>query len=247
MPNILSTIRSANRVNADDFINLGLDSFQEIITEKKQPAVITGIATINSIDFILIATRRGKDIISRVKNNFSLITPDGYSAALEALNLGFEKKLPIITLVEVIGADPSVESENNGQNIAITKLMQAMGEYSYKNATIIISEGHSGGALAFANVNKFYMLENSIFNVASPEATASILKNKYSAQEISEKLPMTADSLKKIGLVDEIIPEKDDLNDQIEQIRSKIGEFLIENIKFPRENRVKKLRTILNF
>lgn len=58
--------------------------------------------------------------------------------------------------------------------------------------TIVTGEGGSGGALAIGCCNKMFMLENSPFYVASPEACAAILwKSAQAAPKAAEKLKNT--------------------------------------------------------
>ena len=62
--------------------------------------------------------------------------------------------------------------------------------------------------MAFATANKVAMLEHSIYSVISPEGCASILwKDAEKMREAAEALRLTAQDLKKLGVIDRIIPE----------------------------------------
>jgi len=74
--------------------------------------------------------------------------------------------------------------------------------------SVVIGEGGSGGALAIASADRVYMLENSIYSVISPEGCASILwRNSANAQDAAEAMKVTAADLKRLDVIDEVIPE----------------------------------------
>jgi acetyl-CoA carboxylase carboxyl transferase subunit alpha len=73
---------------------------------------------------------------------------------------------------------------------------------------VVIGEGGSGGALAIASADRVYMLENSVYSVITPEGCASILwRNNANAQDAAEAMKVTAADLKKLEVIDDVIPE----------------------------------------
>ena len=76
--------------------------------------------------------------------------------------------------------------------------------------SVVIVEGGSGGALAMAVADEVWMLENAIYSILSPEGVASILyKDSKKAPEAAEVMKVTAADLKKLGLIERIIPEEE--------------------------------------
>src|SRR6185436_17280449 len=74
--------------------------------------------------------------------------------------------------------------------------------------SVIIGEGGSGGAVAFATADRIAMLEHSIYSVISPEGCASILwKDSDKMKEAAEALRLTAQDLLNLGVIDRIVPE----------------------------------------
>ncbi len=66
----------------------------------------------------------------------------------------------------------------------------------------------SGGALAIAVGDRILMLENAVYSVISPEGCAGILwRDGAQAPAAAEALKITAADLKRLGAVDEIVPE----------------------------------------
>lgn len=242
--NVLKKIRSSDRINIDDLIEYQLIDFESIKTKHNHPSVITGIATIENNKVLIIATKRGRDLKERMQTNFGSVTADGYRAAFEALKIAEENKLPVVTFIETPGADASVESENEYQSFAIAQFLNAMGQYPYLNISVILSEGHSGGALAFSNTNYILMLQESIFNVASPEVVSTILKNKYTPEQVVEMSQMKAADLLKIGFADSIIEEYSDNKTQAEEILKKVAKYLEKNPREPIQHRKNKFNDI---
>ncbi|MDR2661178.1 MAG: carboxyltransferase [Lactobacillaceae bacterium] len=229
MNELLNKLRNTNRFNARDFIDNNVYDFIQFKTKESHPSVIGGVGQLKDFPIAIIANFRGTNITERIATNFGMATSTGYRSALEMLNQAKKQKLPVITFIEMSGADPSMQSENDQQSQAIANFLNAMGQYPYLNIATILSEGHSGGALAFANANYLLMLEDAIFNVASPEAAVSILKNKYSVEQLTDILPMRANQLKQIGVADFIIAQVDDKKAQSQLISDRIIEIIKDN------------------
>ena len=134
--------------------------------------------------------------------------PEGYRKAsrlmLQAEKFGF----PIITLIDTPGAFLALGDEERGQSEAIAANLYLMARLHVPIIAVVIGEGGSGGALAISVADRILMLEHSIYTVAMPEASASILwrDNKY-APQAAEAMRISAKELKKLDLVDELVPE----------------------------------------
>ena len=114
--------------------------------------------------------------------------------------------------------------------------------------SVIIGEGGSGGAIAIATANRVLMLEHSIYSVISPEGCASILwRSGDKAQEATEALRLTAQDLKALGIIDEIIKEPlGGAHRNPEQVYTTVKEALIKQLKEVRQisgEELKKQRT----
>ena len=76
------------------------------------------------------------------------------------------------------------------------------------NIAVVVGEGGSGGAVAIASCNRVIMLENAIYTVASPEASASILwRDSGRAQDAATNMKITAQDLLRFGIIDTIVSE----------------------------------------
>ena len=124
------------------------------------------------------------------------------------MNLAEKFSLPLITLVDTSGAYPGVGAEQRGQSEAIAKCIDVSLSLKIPTLSVIIGEGGSGGAIAIATTNKVLMLEHSVYSVISPEGCASILwKDANYAEEAASAMKITAQDLKELDIIDEIIPE----------------------------------------
>lgn len=134
--------------------------------------------------------------------------PEGYRKAIRLMDMAHRFGLPVITLVDTPGAYPGKGAEERGQSEAIARCTQKCLGIGVPLVSVIIGEGGSGGAVAFATANRIAMLEHSIYSVISPEGCASILwKDAERMREAAEALRLTAQDLKKLGVTDRIIPE----------------------------------------
>jgi len=116
--------------------------------------------------------------------------------------------LPVISFVDTAGAYPGIEAEERGQAEAIARSTEACLALGTPNVSLVIGEGGSGGAVALASTNVVLMLEHSIYTVASPEASASILwRDSGRAQDAATNMKITAQDLLRFGIVDGIVTE----------------------------------------
>ena len=194
-----------------DYIPNIFASFNELHGDRMfgdDPAIISGIATIEKYNFVFIGHQKGRDAKEKVKRNFGMPKPEGYRKALRIMKLAEKFNLPIITFIDTPGAYPGIDAESRNQSQAIAENLFVMSNLNVPIISIIIGEGGSGGALAIGVCDKLGMLENSIYSVISPEGCASILwKDSKKAEQAAEALCITASKLLEFKLVDIIIPE----------------------------------------
>jgi len=171
-------------------------------------AVIGGLARFNDTPVMVIGHEKGNDTKSRIERNFGMARPEGYRKAIRLMQLADRFGLPVITLVDTTGAYPGKGAEERGQSEAIARTTETCLGLSVPLVSVIIGEGGSGGAVAFATANRLAMLEHSIYSVISPEGCASILwKNAEKMREAAEAMRLTAQDLLKLGVTDRVIPE----------------------------------------
>ena len=171
-------------------------------------AVIGGLARFGDKPVVVIGHEKGSDTKSRIERNFGMARPEGYRKAIRLMDLADKFGLPVITLVDTPGAYPGKGAEERGQSEAIARSTEKCLQIGVPLISVIIGEGGSGGAVAFATANKVAMLEHSVYSVISPEGCASILwKDAEKMREAAEALRLTADDLYSLGISDQIISE----------------------------------------
>ena len=197
-------------------------------------AVMGGLARFNDQPVMVIGHEKGDDTKSRIERNFGMARPEGYRKATRLMDLAGRFGLPVITLVDTAGAYPGKGAEERGQSEAIARATEKCLQIGVPLISVIIGEGGSGGAVAFATANRVAMLEHSIYSVISPEGCASILwKDSEKMREAAEALRLTAQDLKQLGVTDRIIPEPlggahRDWPAAIEAVKSEIADMLKE-------------------
>ena len=197
---------------------------------------------------MVIGHQKGRDIKERQHRKFGMPRPEGYRKALRLFKLAEKFSLPIITLIDTPGAYPGIGAEERGQSEAIARSTDCTLSLKVPVISIIIGEGGSGGAIALAAANKVFMLEHSIYTVASPEASASILwRSSERAKDAAESMKITANDLLKLGIIDKIIDEplggahREPIQ-IISQVKSHLKDTIVELNQFTELELIQKRR-----
>lgn len=203
--------RHPDRPHCRDYINALFTEYTPLAGDRNfadDHAVMGGIARFNDRPVVVIGHEKGNDTKSRIEHNFGMARPEGYRKAVRLMDMADRFGLPVVTLVDTPGAYPGKGAEERGQSEAIARSTQKCLEIGVPLISVIIGEGGSGGAVAFATADHLAMLEHSIYSVISPEGCASILwKDAERMREAAEALRLTAKDLQKLGVCDRIIPE----------------------------------------
>jgi acetyl-CoA carboxylase carboxyl transferase subunit alpha len=174
----------------------------------EDPALVGGPARLAGRPVMIIGHQKGRDAKENAHRRFGMPRPEGYRKALRLMKQAEKFGLPIITLVDTPGADPTLPSEERGQAIAIATNLLEMARLRTPVISAIIGEGGSGGALALAMADRVLMLENAVYSVVSPEGCASILWNDAGlVAEAATAMKITAEDVWRFGIADQIVPE----------------------------------------
>jgi acetyl-CoA carboxylase carboxyl transferase subunit alpha len=194
-----------------DYIEKIFDEFHELHGDRAfadDHAIVGGLARFRGRALVFIGQQKGRDTKAKIFRNFGMPRPEGYRKALRLMNMAARFRLPLVTFIDTPGAYPGVGAEERGQSEAIARNLQVLSRLPTPIICTIIGEGGSGGALAIAVGDRVNMLEYSTYSVISPEGCASILwKDAANAEEAATQLGITSESLKRLGLVDEVIEE----------------------------------------
>ncbi|WP_300059021.1 acetyl-CoA carboxylase carboxyltransferase subunit alpha [uncultured Roseobacter sp.] len=203
--------RHPERPHCQDYIDALFTDYTPLAGDRNfadDHAVMGGLARLNDRPVMVIGHEKGNDTKSRIERNFGMARPEGYRKAIRLMDLAHRFKLPVITLVDTPGAYPGKGAEERGQSEAIARATEKCLQIGVPLVSVIIGEGGSGGAVAFATANRVAMLEHSVYSVISPEGCASILwKDAEKMREAAEALRLTAEDLKQLGVIDRIIAE----------------------------------------
>ena len=229
--------RHPDRPHCRDYIQALFTEFTPLAGDRnfaEDLAVMGGLARFNGQAVMVIGHEKGADTKSRISRNFGMARPEGYRKAIRLMDMADKFNLPVITLVDTPGAYPGKGAEERGQSEAIARSTEKCLQIGVPLISVIIGEGGSGGAVAFATANRVAMLEHSIYSVISPEGCASILwKDAEKTREAAEALRLTAQDLAKLGVNDQVISEPlggahRDRDMTLEAVRSAIADMLAE-------------------
>ena len=203
--------RHPQRPHTLDYIERVFTDWSEIHGDRAfgdDPAIVAGMARFHGEEVVVLGTQKGRDMKEKVFRNFGLPNPEGYRKSLRVMKLAEKFVRPVITLVDVTGANPGLGAEERGQAEAIARNLREMARLRVPIITVITGEGGSGGALAIAVADRVLMMENAIYSVISPEGCASIMWRDASKRELAaQAMRITATDLMELGCIDEIVPE----------------------------------------
>jgi len=203
--------RHPDRPHCRDYIEALFTEFTPLAGDRNfadDHAVMGGLARLDGRPVVVIGHEKGNDTKSRIERNFGMARPEGYRKAIRLMELADKFGLPVVTLVDTPGAYPGKGAEERGQSEAIARATEKCLQIGVPLVSVIIGEGGSGGAVAFATANRLAMLQHSIYSVISPEGCASILwKDAEKMREAAEALRLTAQDLMKLGVADRVIDE----------------------------------------
>ena len=203
--------RHPDRPHTKDYIKALFNEYTPLAGDRNfadDHAVMGGLARLGDVPVMVIGHEKGHDTKSRIERNFGMARPEGYRKAIRLMDMADRFGLPVISLVDTPGAYPGKGAEERGQSEAIARSTEKCLSLKVPLVSVIIGEGGSGGAVAFATGNTVMMLEHSIYSVISPEGCASILwKDAEKMREAAEALRLTAQDLKALGVIDRIISE----------------------------------------
>ncbi|MCJ8506718.1 acetyl-CoA carboxylase carboxyltransferase subunit alpha [Rhizobium lemnae] len=203
--------RTARRPHFLDYASRLFTEFTPLAGDRsfgEDAAIQAGLARFHGQPVAVIGQEKGNDTKSRIKHNFGSPRPEGYRKAIRVMEMADRFGLPVISLVDTAGAYPGVGAEERGQAEAIARSTEMCLGIKVPMVSVVIGEGGSGGAIAIAAANKVYMLEHAIYSVISPEGAASILwRDATRAREAATAMKITAQDLKALGVIDDIIPE----------------------------------------
>ena len=227
--------RAKTRPTGKDYIEALFDDFMEFHGDRHcgdDPAVIGGVAFFHGKPVTVLAQEKGEGTRENIARNFGMVSPEGYWKSLRLMQQAEKFHRPVICLVDTPGAFCGLEAEERGQGEAIAKNLYTLAGLTVPVLSIVIGEGGSGGALAFAVADEVWMLEDSVYSILSPEGFASILwKDSKKAKEAAAVMKLTAADLYQMGMIEHVIPEaepvsRENINDAAAYLENGIEDFL---------------------
>ena len=227
--------RHPQRPHTLDFIDRIFDDFDELHGDRQfgdDASIIGGIAYLENMPVMIIGHEKGRDTEEKVRRNFGMPQPEGYRKAKRLMELAEQFSMPVITFIDTAGAYPGIEGEERGQSEAIARNLAVMSELKTPILVVVTGEGGSGGALAISVGDNIAMLQYATYSVASPEACASIIwRTADRASDAAEAMKVSANELKKLKIIDEIIEEPlGGAHRDYDLISSSIKDSLIKNL-----------------
>ncbi len=195
-------------------------------------AIVGGLMDFQGRTVMVLGHQKGRSTRENLDRNFGMVRPEGYRKALRLMEHAARFEMPLITFIDTPGADPGPTSEEHGQAFVIAECLYKLASLPVPIISIVIGEGGSGGALAIGVGDRILMLENAIYSVASPEASATILwRDATQAPAAAEAMRITAPDLLELGIVDEVLPENPAAHEDAAPAARCIAEALARHLR----------------
>ena len=236
--------RDKVRPTGTDYIENLFEDFTEFHGDRcfgDDASVVGGIASFGGVPVTVLVQEKGKNTKDSISRNFGMVSPEGYRKSLRLMKQAEKFHRPVICFVDTPGAFCGLEAEERGQGEAIARNLYEMSGLKVPVLSVVIGEGGSGGALAFAVADEVWMMENSVYSILSPEGFASIIwKDSKKAKEAASVMKLTAKDLKKLGIVEHVIKEEEALTREnmkpvCESLCEGIKGFLLKYMKYETE------------
>ena len=223
------------RPYTEDYIRYIFTDFDELHGDRlfaDDPALIGGVARLDGTPVMLIGHQRGRSTAEKVRRNFGMPKPEGYRKARRLMRLAERYRMPVLTLIDTMGAYPGVDSEARGINEAIAENLALMSRLRTPIIATVTGEGNSGGAIAIGVADHLNMLQYSTYFVISPEGCATILwKSAEHKAAAAEAMGVTSSRLEELGIVDQTIPEPlGGAHRDIKAMAATLKEHLVEQV-----------------
>lgn len=232
--------RAKGRPTGLSYINHIFTDFLELHGDRRfadDAAIVGGVASLEGMPVTVIAMEKGSDTKDKVRRNFGSPNPEGYRKALRLMKQAEKFHRPVICFVDTSGAFCGLGAEERGQGQAIAENLLELSRLKTPVISILIGEGGSGGALALALADRVWILENAVYSVISPEGCASILwKDAKKVKDAAECLSLTAQDMKRLGVVEEVFPENKDFTATYDALKSALLEALPTLSSLPPED-----------
>lgn len=203
--------RHPDRPYLGDYIPLLFEGFVELHGDRvfsDDPAIISGFARFEGEIVAVIGHQKGRTAKDKARRNFGMAHPEGYRKAIRVMELAEQARRPVLTFIDTPGAYPGLGAEERGQAEAIGRSIEVMSGLRVPVISTVLGEGGSGGALAIGVANRVLMFEYATYSVITPEGCASILwRDGTRGAQAAEQLRLLAHDAKRLGVVDEVVPE----------------------------------------
>jgi acetyl-CoA carboxylase carboxyl transferase subunit alpha len=207
----LQLARHPRRPSTLDYIQAISDEWMELHGDRggsDDPALVSGIGRVGGRPVVILGHQKGRDTKDNIARNFGQASPGGYRKAMRLMEHANRFGMPILTFIDTPGAWAGVKAEELGQGEAIAYNLREMFRLDVPIICTVIGEGGSGGALGIGVGDRLLMFEHSVYTVATPEACAAILwRDAAKAPQAAAALKITAEDLKDLGILDQLLPE----------------------------------------
>ena len=235
------------RPRASDIINKLFPDFKEF--RDTGVSLVAGTCQFQDKTLYVIGQQKPKPADLRSNEDlkrldYGMLTSDDHARVLNILE-NAEKSDPentlIFCMVDTYGADISMYSAQRFQAFFISHLIRKFLTIPVRTISLVLGEGGSGGALALQVTDVRGQVDDALYATAPPESMASIVfRDPTRIGDALSILKPTAKDLKRLGVIDRIVPSPEDVTNS-QELADNIQKFLIKSIRDLSRSRIRKL------
>ncbi|KDN81574.1 carboxyl transferase domain-containing protein [Kitasatospora cheerisanensis] len=202
-------------------------------------ALVRALALIGGRPVMVVAQQRSGPDLPELR-----FTAADLRAVRRQAELAEELGMPLLTVVDTVGAELSVEAELDGVALEIAHCLTTLVGLRTPVLAVLLGQGSGGGALALLPADRVIAAQHAWLAPLPPEGASAIVhRDGDHAPQLARAQGITATALAATGLVDQVVPETDDPADLRTHLATAITQALAELAQLPTATRLAARRT----
>ncbi|MFD3810382.1 carboxyl transferase domain-containing protein [Rhodococcus sp. NPDC058639] len=150
--------------------------------------------------------------------------PGALREARRAMRLAEELQLPLVLVIDTLGASLSKEAEERGLAPEIARCISDLVTLSTPTVSVLLGQGTGGGALALLPADRVLCAQHGWLAPLPPEGASAIVhRDTTHAPRMAEAQGIRARDLLRDGIVDGMIPERPDASEEPVEFVKRVG------------------------
>ncbi|WP_027500925.1 acetyl-coenzyme A carboxylase carboxyl transferase subunits beta/alpha [Rhodococcus sp. UNC363MFTsu5.1] len=157
--------------------------------------------------------------------------PAALREARRAMKLAEELRIPLVLVIDTLGASLSKEAEEKGLAPEIARCLADLVTLDTATVSVLLGQGTGGGALALLPADRVLSAQNGWLAPLPPEGASAIVhRDTTHAPQMAAAQGIRSLDLLRDGIIDAIIPESPDAADEPIGFSKRVGEAIAREL-----------------